>query len=146
MRHKFENFLINEYLGITKNPITQNFMIITRYYESGDLTHYITKDFFNMSWKVKLGRLHDMITGLETIHDANIIHKDYHSGNILVDIFDVAITGDLGLSKSATESSDEDNEIYGIIPYVAPEVFQGRKYTKASDIYSFGMIMWELMT
>src|SRR6185437_10081355 len=56
-----------------------------------------------------------------------------------------AITGGLGLSKSATES-DNDNEIYGIIPYVAPEIFQGQKYTKASDIYSFGMIMWELMT
>ena len=35
---------------------------------------------------------------------------------------------------------------YGIVPYIAPEGFQGQKYTKASDIYSFGMIMWELMT
>src|SRR6185436_3012703 len=56
-----------------------------------------------------------------------------------------AVTGDLGLSKSATES-DNDNEIYGIIPYVAPEMLQGQKYIKASDIYGFGMIMWELMT
>ncbi|CAB4490193.1 unnamed protein product [Rhizophagus irregularis] len=53
--------------------------------------------------------------------------------------------GDLGISKSATESGD-DNENYGIIPYMAPEIFQRRKYNKASDIYSFGMIMWELMT
>ncbi|CAI2177390.1 4446_t:CDS:2 [Funneliformis geosporum] len=52
--------------------------------------------------------------------------------------------GDLGLSKSATEA--DDNEIYGIIPYMAPEVLQGQKYTKKSDIYSFGMIMWECMT
>ena len=34
-------------------------------------------------------------------------------------------------------------EVYGIIPYVSPEILQGQKYT---DIYSFGMIMWELMT
>ncbi|GBB95657.1 hypothetical protein RclHR1_02590002 [Rhizophagus clarus] len=47
-------------------------------------------------------------------------------------------------SKSATEF--ESNENYGIIPYMAPETFQGQKYTKASDVYSFGMIMWELMT
>ncbi|CAI2185621.1 2041_t:CDS:2 [Funneliformis geosporum] len=52
--------------------------------------------------------------------------------------------GDLGLSKSAIEA--DDNETYGIIPYMAPEIFQGQKYTTASDIYSFGMIMWECMT
>ena len=39
-----------------------------------------------------------------------------------------------------------NNENYGIIPYMAPEIFQGQKYTKESDIYSFGMIMWEFMT
>ena len=53
----------------------------------------------------------------------------------------------MGLSKSATtKSTDNDNENYGIIPYIAPEVFQGQKYTEKSDIYSFGMIMWEVMT
>src|SRR6266536_1503835 len=56
------------------------------------------------------------------------------------------VIGDLGLSKSATDSADDNNEKYGIIPYMAPEIFQGQKYTKASDIYSFGMIMWEFIT
>jgi serine/threonine protein kinase len=142
--------LINNYFGITQNSISQNFMIITNYYESGDLTHFITKNFFNISWKIKLKKLLDMIEGLKYLHNSNIIHQDYHSGNI----FNIetkgkyktsAITGDFGISKSEIGSSD-DNEVYGIIPYVAPEVFQGHKYTKASDIYSFGMIMWELMT
>ncbi|CAB5376688.1 unnamed protein product [Rhizophagus irregularis] len=109
--------LINRYLGITQNPITQNFMIITNYYKSGSLNHYISNEFFNISWEIKLKKLLDMAS---------------------------AITGDFGISKSAIESSDD--EVYGIIPYVAPEVFQGQKYTKASDIYGYGMIMWELMT
>src|SRR5438045_277480 len=121
-------------------------MIIMNYYESGDLTHYITNNFFNTSWNDKLKKLFYIISGLEEIHNANIIHKDYHSGNIF--ITNASIIGDLGISKSAIESSDdnENNEIYGIIPYVAPEVLQGQKYTKASDVYSLGMIMWELMT
>ncbi|CAI2168219.1 8253_t:CDS:2 [Funneliformis geosporum] len=83
---------------------------------------------------------------LSRIHDKSIIHRDLHSGNILINDNDYYRTkiGDLGLSKSATEA--EVNETYGIIPYMAPEVLQGQKYTKASDIYSFGMIMWECMT
>src|SRR5437763_1450389 len=94
----------------------------------------------------KLNTLRNTIIGLKNIHGANIIHKDYHSGNIFIKGYQ-AIIGDLGLSKSAIESlEDDNNEIYGIIPYVAPEIFKGQKYTKASDIYSFGMIMWELMT
>jgi serine/threonine protein kinase len=86
----------------------------------------------------------NIIRGLDKLHKANVIHQDYHSGNIFIED-NYTVTGDFGISRSAIESSNDDNEIYGIIPYVAPEVFQGQKYTKASDIYSFGMIMWELM-
>ncbi|PKK56345.1 hypothetical protein RhiirC2_800216 [Rhizophagus irregularis] len=49
-----------------------------------------------------------------------MIITDYYDGNILVLNSCPAITGDLGLSKSAIESLDDENEIYGIIPYVAP--------------------------
>ena len=121
------------------------------YYKLGDLINYITSDFYNISWKAKLSDLWRIIEGLKNIHSVNIIHRDFHSGNIFFDkitksYYDVTI-GDLGLSKSATESSDDNNnENYGIIPYMAPEIFNGRKYTKESDIYSFGMIMWEFMT
>ena len=124
-------------------------MIIMDYYQSGDLTHYITKEFYNVSWSTKLYQLWCIAFGLENIHEKNIIHRDFHSGNILTKKDNAGFTNtkisDLGLSKSATKSSD-DNENYGIIPYMAPEIFQGQKYTKASDVYSFGMIMWECMT
>ncbi|CAI2196958.1 9910_t:CDS:1, partial [Funneliformis geosporum] len=82
--------------------------------------------------------------GLSNIHNNSIIHRDLHSGNILIQYSYFIFIGDLGLSKSATEAYV--NDTYGIIPYMAPEVLQGQMYTKASDIYSFGMIMWEYMT
>src|SRR5205823_1669071 len=50
---------------------------------------------------------------------------------------------DLGLSKPI-DYLKSNNDVYGVIPYMAPEVLRGKPYTPASDIYSFAMIMWEL--
>src|SRR5213078_1001116 len=50
---------------------------------------------------------------------------------------------DFGLSRPADKPTESD-EIYGVLPYIAPEVLRGNPYTKASDIYSFGIIMWEM--
>jgi serine/threonine protein kinase len=120
-------------------------MIVMPYYDSGDLVHYISSEFYNIKWKVKLKNLKTIANGLINIHSVDIIHRDLHSGNIFFNLSKIPCIGDLGISKSATESTD-NKENYGIIPYMAPEIFQGQKYTKASDIYSFGMIMWEFMT
>ena len=108
------------------------------------MIHYITNHFYKASWYDKLVHLRDIIVGLNQIHSVSIVHRDLHSGNIF--IANRTLIGDLGISKSATESTDDNNENYGIIPYMAPEIFNGQKYTKESDIYSFGMIMWEFMT
>ncbi|POG73410.1 kinase-like domain-containing protein [Rhizophagus irregularis DAOM 181602=DAOM 197198] len=121
------------------------------YYSLGDLTHYISNDFYNISWGTKLYNLWNIAFGLSNIHKAKIVHRDLHSGNIFFNIYSFSVTsypqiGDLGISKSATERTANSNENYGIIPYMAPEIFQGQKYTEASDIYSYGMIMWEFMT
>jgi serine/threonine protein kinase len=128
-------------------------MIIMPYYNSGDLIHYISNDFYKISWKTKLYSLYNIISGLKNIHEAKIIHRDLHSGNIFFSkskyinrIECYPYIGDLGISKSATECTNNNNENYGIIPYMAPEIFLGHNYTESSDIYSFGMIMWEFMT
>src|SRR5204863_1760748 len=45
-----------------------------------------------------------------------------------------------------TPSQSRDKKIYGVLPYVAPEVLRGKEYTQASDIYGFGIIAYELCT
>src|SRR5436190_7704428 len=137
---------LNEYYGITQNPDTKDFVIIMKYYKS-DLKNYLTKskDFHNIKWDKKLKILKHIAEGLRHIHNQNIIHRDLHSGNILCENDDDVIISDLGISKSAMESTN-DRKVYGIISYMAPEILQGKKCTKASDIYSFSMIMWEFMT
>ena len=92
-----------------------------------------------MDWKVK-----NITKYCRHLHDQKIIHRDFHSGNILYENeFDVVIS-DLGISKSSMDNDDE--EIYGVISYMAPETLQRKEYTIASDIYSFSMVMWELIT
>ena len=49
----------------------------------------------------------------------------------------------LGLCRPANQPNTK-NDICGVLPYIAPEVLRGKSYTKAADIYSFGIIMWEM--
>jgi serine/threonine protein kinase len=76
--------------------------------------------------------------GLKRIHQKGLIHKDFHSGNILTDSGDSLIT-DLGLCRPANYKKEE-GKIFGVLPYIAPEVLKGKPYSQASDIYSFGIV------
>ena len=53
------------------------------------------------------------------------------------------VISDLGLCRPVNQPNTK-NDIYGVLPYIAPEVLRGKPYTKAADIYSFGIIMWEM--
>src|SRR5260364_145122 len=89
--------------------------------------------------------LHDIVSNLYRIHSKGYLHRDLHLGNILLKENYEAYITDLGLSKPLEEKEQEEC-IHGVLPYIAPELFQKTPYTKASDIYSFGIIMVEMTT
>ncbi|RGB29649.1 kinase-like domain-containing protein [Rhizophagus diaphanus] len=90
----------------------------------GDLHKYhLQKNFREIKWKDKLNFLISIIYGLYDIHDEDFIHRDFHSGNVLIDSFDDCL-----------------------IPYIAPEIFKGSGFSKESDINSLGIIMWKMTT
>ncbi|RHZ58761.1 hypothetical protein Glove_368g22 [Diversispora epigaea] len=142
-------FVIKCY-GATKDPKTKNYAFILDYAPSGDLNHFLHKNFKKVTWKKKIDLFRDIIIGIKLLHDNKIIHCDLHSGNILIITNDFkAVLSDLGFSQRVTvnsENSKKKPQIFGIIPYMAPELFKGKPYTFASDIYSLGMILWELTT
>ncbi|RHZ81864.1 hypothetical protein Glove_117g73 [Diversispora epigaea] len=73
-----------------------------------------------------------------------LMHKDLHPGNLVnISIVSCYIT-DFGLCKPVSENNSD--KIFGIIPYMAPETLSRGEYTRASDIYSFGMVMLEVLT
>jgi serine/threonine protein kinase len=100
-----------------------------------------------MEWKKKLNLLLCIASDLQIIHSQNLIHRDLHSGNILQDNLYSAYIADLGLSISLDIAlKKETGGVCGVLPYIAPEVLCGNPYIFESDIYSFGIIMWEIFS
>ena len=107
-----------------------------------DLRKYLQQNHNQLTWKERIQIATDIIDALSPIHSENAIHRDLHSGNILyVQRNQLWFISDLGFCGPADKPSEK---IYGNLPYIAPEVLSGKKTTKESDIYSIGILMWEI--
>ena len=123
------------------------------YAQNGSLRQHLNNSFNSLNWNEKLDNLRTIAIGLGSIHEKGLIHFDFHCGNILSDknygnTAAHSLITDLGLCKPANveRSQSGDKKIYGVLPYVAPEVLRGKEYTQASDVYGFGIIAHELCT
>ncbi|EXX73034.1 kinase-like domain-containing protein [Rhizophagus irregularis DAOM 181602=DAOM 197198] len=132
---------IIHFYGFTKNPDTLEYLVVMDYANKGNLRSNLTR-IIESGWDQKVFMLYGIIYGLGFIHEQNLIHCDFHDGNILNHNEDKIYISDLGLCQPI-KSSLEESKICGVIPFMAPEVLRGKPYTPASDIYSFSMIMWE---
>ncbi|RGB25133.1 kinase-like domain-containing protein, partial [Rhizophagus diaphanus] len=120
-------------------------MVVMDYANKGNLRENLTNIVEN-NWNQKLYILYEIISGLSKIHGENLIHCDFHDGNILNhndENEDKIYISDLGLCQPV-KSFLKKYDIYGVLPFIAPEVLRDKSYTPDSDIYSFSMIMWEL--
>ena len=123
--------------------------MVLEYAENDNLRKYLKSNFFNLTWKDKLRFLYNIAFNLFTIHRKEYVHKDLHSGNILQfnTGFNKTKITDLGLSQLINNSKSSNcSSVCGVLPYIAPEVLDGRSYTFASDLYSFGIIIVEVST
>ncbi|CAG8767959.1 21781_t:CDS:2, partial [Cetraspora pellucida] len=126
--------------GLTKDPENENYMMVLSYAFDGDLKDFLKKN--NFTWKERYSLLCDITLALLKLHEHDIIHRDLHPGNILITGNSWKI-GDLGISKFSDDKSK--SEIIGVLPYIAPEALIGSDYTTAVDIYSIGIIMWQIV-
>lgn len=93
-------------------------------------------------WKIAL----DIAQGLWDLHRSNILHRDLKSPNILLDGGCRSKISDFGLSKVRTGSSIGGSHVVGSVRWCSPEVIDGEAPTSSSDMYSYGMILWEIAT
>src|SRR3954447_10767805 len=120
--------------------------MVMQYMPEGNLRQYLGNKNRELSLKDKLSQLLHIAQGLKDIHAKNLVHRDFHSGNILKGIEQTScLITDLGLCKPANEASQE-KKVFGVMPYIATEVLRSQPYTQASDIYSFGIIAYEVLS
>ncbi|RIB03567.1 kinase-like domain-containing protein [Gigaspora rosea] len=122
-------------------------MMVMEYAKQGSLRKLLDSKFGELDWASKVANLYYIASGLNTIHEAKLVHKDFHSGNIVnQNMFSSYIT-DFGLCKPVSQDSSS-KALFGVLPYIAPEILytNGKEYTQKSDIYSFGIIMSEVFT
>ncbi|RHZ87892.1 hypothetical protein Glove_29g158 [Diversispora epigaea] len=139
-----------QFYGITQDPETHSYMMVLQYAEDENLREYLKKNFNNINWLQKLKSLYILSVRLLRIYELGIVHQDFHPGNILSSDFKKTIwISDFGLNKliEINPNNPKKNNIFGVLPYIAPEVLSGgEKYTKASDVYSYGIIAYEIVT
>ncbi|RHZ90031.1 hypothetical protein Glove_9g271 [Diversispora epigaea] len=140
--------------GITKNPTNNEYMLVLGHYEK-NLRQFLN-DTQSLSLLQKYNIILDIAYSLSKIHEEKVIHRDLHSANILYySDADRWFISDLGFSSPINDSNNIF-KIYGDLPHIAPEVYGNIlttksdgstiKHTEKSDIYSLGIIMWEVFT
>ena len=116
------------------------------YASNGNLLSYLDQNINKLTWRKKLNLVWGIVDYLKNIHGASLVHCDLHSGNIIAHVetekqFQPCklYICDLCLSRPVN-SRESNSAIQGVLPFIAPEVFDTRKFAKESDMYSFGII------
>ena len=130
----------------SKTP-QQTFNIVTEYADGGDLSEKI-KEQNKTPFKESdiLDYFTQICLALKHIHEKKIIHRDLKSGNVFLMKSGLVKLGDFGIAKTFKNTMDKAKTMVGTPYYLSPEIIQGKPYDNKSDIWSLGVLLYEMMT
>ncbi|XP_051800421.1 ephrin type-B receptor 4b-like [Acanthochromis polyacanthus] len=126
-------------------------MILTEFMENGALDSFLRVNDGQFTTIQLVGMLRGIAAGMKYLSEMSFVHRDLAARNILVNSNLVCKVSDFGLSRFLTENSSDPtytSSLGGKIPirWTAPEAIAYRKFTSSSDAWSYGIVMWEVMS
>jgi serine/threonine protein kinase/ABC-type phosphate transport system substrate-binding protein len=132
------------FIGACVKP--PNLCIVTEFVKMGSLNTILADKKIGLKWKQKMKIAHSAALGLNYLHALQpvILHRDLKSSNIMLEETFNAKIIDFGFARIKQENATMTR--CGSPCWTAPEIIRGEKYTEKADVYSFGIILWELLT
>ncbi len=120
--------------------------IVMEYVDGTDLKTYI-KDHYPIPNDTIIDIMSQILSGIEYAHSRGIIHRDIKPQNILMDSNGQVKITDFGIALAVSQHSiTQTNSLLGTVHYMSPEQARGGMATQKSDIYSLGIVLYELLT
>ncbi|EXJ24226.1 Serine/threonine protein kinase PrkC, regulator of stationary phase [Alkalibacterium sp. AK22] len=120
--------------------------IVMEYVEGYDLKDFI-KHHHPLPYRKTIGIMTQILDAVEYAHNHNIIHRDLKPQNILIDHDEKVKITDFGIAVALSENSiTQTNSLLGSVHYISPEQARGSMATKQSDIYSLGILLYEMLS
>ena len=115
------------------------------YFPGGDLRSRMREP---LPWRVALGYLRQLAAALGALHDIGVLHRDVKPGNVLLRDDGSLAFIDFGLARQLGLESDITGEgtIFGTPHYMSPEQGHGQPLDERSDLYSLGVVLYEMLT
>lgn len=139
VRHKN----VVQFIGACTRP--PNLCIVTEFMSGGSVYDYLHKQkgVFKLPALIKVAI--DVSKGMDYLHQNNIIHRDLKAANLLMDENEVVKVADFGVARVQAQSGVMTAET-GTYRWMAPEVIEHKPYDQKADVFSFGIVLWELLT
>ncbi|XP_050259494.1 serine/threonine-protein kinase STY46-like isoform X1 [Quercus robur] len=139
VRHKN----VVQFIGACTKP--PSLCIITEYMSGGSVYDFLHKQkgVFKLPALIRVAI--DVSKGMDYLHKNNIIHRDLKAANLLMDENEVVKVADFGVARVKTQSGVMTAET-GTYRWMAPEVIEHKPYDHKADVFSFAIVLWELLT
>ncbi|CAI0468932.1 unnamed protein product [Linum tenue] len=139
VRHKN----VVQFIGACTKP--PSLCIVTEFMSGGSVYDYLHKHkgVFKLPSLLKVAI--DISKGMNYLHQNNIIHRDLKAANLLMDENEVVKVADFGVARVKTQSGVMTAET-GTYRWMAPEVIEHKPYDHKADVFSFAIVLWELLT